>query len=186
MGKYSQHVPLILLHLRSKLDFQESLYANFIFNLQLLLDGLPECSKCHEGPPFHCATCQNVLFVLVWVLFYISAAATVTMNEKYDPTKLTVQDLMDQKLCLSQYACSFGHALYRRGLTHLHGTLSVLHVGIGSLSKNMFQKGEKEVGLAVESLCKESCSRFQEEEKSRSSITDGERHKLVLESCDGA
>ena len=30
---------------RSKLDFQESLNANFIINLQLLLDGLRKCSN---------------------------------------------------------------------------------------------------------------------------------------------
>ena len=34
-----------VLRSRSKLDFQESLNANFIINLQLLLDGLRKCSN---------------------------------------------------------------------------------------------------------------------------------------------
>ena len=41
-----------VLRSHSKLDFQESPNANFIINLQFLLDGLPKCSN---------VTTQNIM-----------------------------------------------------------------------------------------------------------------------------
>lgn len=71
-----------------------------------------------------------------------------------------------------------------QGHTHLNASLSIL--GIGAISEETCKKREREVGNAVETVCKASCVKEMEEEKSRSNKVDSEGHSLIAVAYDGA
>ena len=71
-----------------------------------------------------------------------------------------------------------------QGHAHLKADLSVL--GIGSLTSRSYKKREREVGVAVQSVCKESCTKSKEMERVECGKVDSDGDALVSVAYDWA
>ena len=64
-----------------------------------------------------------------------------------------------------------------QGHMHLNADLSIL--GIGSITSPTFKKREREIGVAVESFCRESCAQFREKERVECRMVDNDGDALI-------
>lgn len=172
-----------VLRSHSKPSIDDHINGNYIINLKLLVKGMRKCSTCHEGPLSICNITKPPVRLGLGVVLYVkcSKCGSDCKIRPYE-THTTVTGGPKAVSLNTRAVLAMIHT--GQGLAHLNGILSVL--GVGTLSKNTFQRKQKEVGLAVESVCKESCSKFLEEEKNKSTTIDDEGHKSVPISFDGA
>ena len=162
--------------LRSALPYHKvpNMNQSYVVNLEMLTTALEECMNCHEGPldlrnscnvrnegvcpvmKVKCARCDHI---------NILRPAEHHRTGKRGPPTFDV----NSRAGLGALHSGIGHA-------HYSGLLST--IGISSLSSSNFKNRERESGKAVEEVARESCQRFNDEEKRLSSTGEEEVVKV--------
>lgn len=156
---------------------------NYIVNLKLLCEGLRKCNQCGEGPLSLDEISKPPVRVGLGVVLHLKCRncrkdSVIKPNHSHRTGRRGPEAVtLNTRAALAMIHTGQGHS-------HLNGDLSVL--GVGSLSSRTYKKREREVGLAVESVCKKSCTRSQEAEKVECGIVDNEGDALISVSYDGA
>lgn len=162
--------------LRSSLPYNKVTNINqaYVVNLEMLTTALGECMNCNQGPldlrnsydvrtegvcpvlKVKCAHCEH---------FNILRPAEHHRTGKRGPPTFDA----NSRSGLGALHSGIGH-------THYSGLLSTL--GVPSLSSSNLKNRERESGKAVEEVARESCKRYNDEEKWLSSTGDGEVVKV--------
>ena len=167
----------------SSIQNVKGLDESYVVNLKLLGEGLRRCTKCEGGPFSLDDIIKPPVRVGLGVVLYVqcrNCKAESSIRPYYShrtgrrgPEAVT----LNSRAALAMLHTGQGHA-------HLKADLSVL--GIGSLTSRSYKKREREVGVAVESVCKESCTKSKEMERVECGKVDSDGDALVSVSYDGA
>ena len=147
---------------------------SYVVNLEMLTTALEECMNCHEGPLDLRNSC-NVRNEGVCPVMKVKCARCDHINilrpAEHHRTGKRGPPTFDMNSCagLGALHSGIGHA-------HYSGLLST--IGISSLSSSNFKNRKRESGKAVEEVARESCQRFNDEEKRLSSTGEEEVVKV--------
>ncbi|XP_078377789.1 uncharacterized protein LOC144660943 [Oculina patagonica] len=159
--------------LRSSLPYKKVKNAKqtFAVNIDKLTTSLRECQHCKKGPLDLSNICEDIHAVIKVKCRHCLKINTKRPAEhhrtgKRGPPTIDINSLS-------------GLGAIHSGLGHSHYTGLLSTMGLPTLTSRNFKTRERESGSAIETVAKESCEFFTEEEKKQSSSEKSGEGKIV-------